>query len=362
MKALLVAVTMVLAGCGDPEPIKVAVVVGLTGRSADLGEASRNAVHLAADQINAKGGINGRPISLVDLDDKGNAESAAESVRKAHADGAVAIIGPNLSAAAAGMLPEINRLKLPAISPTASSLDFVDIDDFLFRVNWSARDSARIYAKHYYEKGIRRVAAAVDANNRVFSESWLAEFKAAFESLGAVEVESNLFDANSDGGYAGTAQKLLLGKPDAVLLVANSIDTAQVTQQIRKSDADTLIIASAWAASESLLQLGGEAIEGIETVQSYDRNGTSDRYLKFKTDYQDRFSRDPGFASVAAYDAALLLFAALRQSDDPKSLKENLLYLPVIEGLQQPLKFNKFGDAERRGFFVTVRNGDFVQQ
>lgn len=361
-RMLLPAAFAALIGCGEPDPIKVAIVVGLTGRSADLGEASRNAVQIAADDLNAAGGIDGRPISLIALDDRGEPKAAADAVRKAHADGAIAIIGPNLSSTAAAMLPESNRLELVTISPTASSLEFVDLDDYLFRINWSTRDNARIYARHYYDIGIRAVSAAIDGNNRVFSESWLNEFSAAFEALGTVTVHTTLFDANSDQGYSDTARRLLEPKADAVLLIANSVDTAQITQQIRKTDKDTLIVAAEWAASERLLQMGGKAIEGIEMVQSYDRNDTSERYVAFKKVYQERFQRDPGYASIAAHDAATMLFEALKKDDDPKSLKENLVRLPVVDGLQQPLKFNKYGDAERRAFFVTIRNGRFVQQ
>ena len=362
MRSIALAALAVLAACGDPEPVKVGILVGLTGRSADLGEASRNAVQLAADEINQSGGIDGRPIALIPLDDEGNPDAAAAAVREAHAEGVVAIIGPNLSSTTAGMLPEINRLEIVTISPTASSLDFVDLDDFLFRINWSTRENAAIYAKHYYDMGIRKVAAAIDANNRTFSESWLNEFKSAFEALGDVTVNSDLFDANSDQGYSSTARQLIESQPDAVLLIANSVDTAQITQQLRKLDKETLIVAAEWAASERLLQLGGKAIEGIEMVQSYDRNNQSERYLDFKGAYFERFQRLPGYASVASYDAALMLFAALRKDDDPKKLKKNLIGLPVIDGLQQPLKFNKYGDAERRAFFVTVRDGSFVQQ
>ena len=362
MRWLTLAALAILAACGDPQPIKVGIIVGLTGRSADLGEASRNAVQLAADEVNQSGGIDGRPISLIALDDEGRPEAAAAAVRKAHEEGVTAIIGPNLSSTTAAILPEINRLEIVTISPTASSRDFVDLDDYLFRINWSTRENAAIYAKHYYDLGIRKVVAAMDANNRTFSESWLNEFKAAFGALGDVTIVADMFDANSDQGYSSTARKLLETQSEAILLIANSVDTAQITQQIRKIDKQTLIIATGWAASERFLQLGGKAIEGVEAAQSFDRNNQSKRYLKFKNTYLERFQRLPGYAGIASYDAALLLFAALRNDDDPKALKKNLIDLPVIDGLQQPLKFNKYGDAERRGIFVTVRDGSFVRK
>lgn len=350
---------LLLAGCDDPAPVKIGFIGGLSGRSADIGEASRNAVQLAVMEAGRNGGIDGRAIELLVRDDANDPATAEAAVRELHAAGVAAIIGPNVSSIASGMLPAVNELKLVTISPTVSSLAFADQDDFLFRINWTTRDNARIYARHYHDRGLRRIAAAIDLRNRIFSESWLEEFATAFQAAGGSVVASDLFDSASERGYSATAERLLASDAEAILLIANGVDTAQLAQQIRKHDDRILLIAAEWAASERLLFLGGSAIEGLELAQSYDRNGTSEEFVRFRDSYRKQFDQDPGYSSVAAYDAATVLFRALHERRNGQSLKDALVGLPAIAGLQQPIKFNRFGDADRQAFFVVVRDGKF---
>jgi branched-chain amino acid transport system substrate-binding protein len=358
---LAFATALSLLSCGEPEPVRIGFVGGLSGRSADVGEASRNAVQLALEEANAAGGIGGRRIELLVRDDRGDPAAAAAAVRDLHAAGAVAIVGPNISAIAAGMLPELDRLRIVAVSPTVSSLAFAGRDDHLFRINWTTRDNARIYAERYAGLGLKRVAAAIDANNLVFSQSWLDEFAAPFAERGGTVAAAELFDAGQEHGYADTVRRLLSKRPDAILLIANGVDTAQLTQQVRKIDGGIRLIAAEWAASERLIFLGGSAVEGLEMVQSYDRNDTSERFSRFRNAYADRFSQEPGYASVAGYDAATALLAALAARTGGQTVKDALLALAPVQGLQQTVAFDRFGDARsRRSFFVVVREGKFA--
>jgi len=355
---LLLTGAFLLAGCDDPAPLRVGFIGGLTGSSADIGETSRNAVQLALEEANRAGGIDGRQLELLVRDDANNPQAAAAAVTDLKAAGVVAIIGPNLSSIAGGMVPVLNELELVTISPTVSALSFADNDDYFFRINWTTRDNARAYAQHYSELGYRHVAAAIDGNNRIFSESWLEEFAREFEKTGGEVVGSAVFDATENEGYARTAKELLAKNAEVVLLIANSIDTANLAQQIRKLDQKILLVAAEWAASERLVVLGGRAIDGLELVQSYDRGDNSQNYLNFSNAYRSQFQQEPDYASVAAYDAATVVIKAL-SSQGKKTLKQALLDLGPVQGLQQEIAFNPYGDARRRAFFVVIRDGHF---
>ena len=362
LRSFAALTVILLAGCDDPAPVKLGFIGGLTGRSADIGESSRNAVQLAVQQINAAGGIDGHQVELLVRDDANDPDVAGEAVRSLHAAGVEAIIGPNISAIAGGMVPVLNELRVITVSPTVSSLAFADVDDYFFRINWTTRDNARAYARHYYKLGYRQVAAAVDGNNMVFSESWLQEFSNGLVVQGGSVVGFEVFDSTKNDSYAATAAALIEMGPEAIILIANSIDTAQLAQQIRKFDADILLIAAEWAASERLIALGGRTIEGLELVQSYDRTDQSERYRAFAEAYHSQFQQAPGYASVAAYDAATVLFKALAERDSAGGLKQALLGMGRVQGLQQEISFNTYGDAQRRAFFVVVRDGQFVLQ
>mgnify|MGYP000421578910 CR=1 FL=1 len=80
-KSLLLACLILLIGCSEPDPIRIGFIAGLEGRASDLGIASRNAVQMAVDEVNAAGGINGRKVELVIRDDKRSTEGGAEAAR-----------------------------------------------------------------------------------------------------------------------------------------------------------------------------------------------------------------------------------------------------------------------------------------
>lgn len=63
--SLAFACALLLAGCSDPQPIRIGLIAGLSDRGSDFGESVRNGVILAVEEQNAAGGINGRPIELI---------------------------------------------------------------------------------------------------------------------------------------------------------------------------------------------------------------------------------------------------------------------------------------------------------
>ncbi|WP_323795456.1 ABC transporter substrate-binding protein [Nisaea sp.] len=360
--ATLSAVMMLLlqlAACGDPEVIRVGFIGGLEGRASDIGIASRNAVQMAVDEKNEAGGINGRQIQLLVRDDLGTSEGGAEAARSLIAEGVDAIIGPNLSVVAGGMLPVINEAKIVTVTPTVSSLAFVGKNDHFYRIGSSTRQFAEAYARYCIDEGYRKIALALDGRNRLLTLSWSSEFDKAFTRLGGTLVASHQFDATVGGVFA---TKLLSTGSDALIFIANGVDAAQLTQLIRKQDRAIALLAGEWAASESLLTLGGTAIEGLVLLQPYDLNDVSAHYILFRDSYIERFRSEPGFSSIAAYDAATVLFSALTDQVEDGTLKRSMDALDTIKGLQQDVDFDSFGDSVRELVFVTVQNGEFIRK
>ncbi len=360
--ASAIAASVMLSACNDPQPLRIGFIGGLTGRASDIGEASRNAVQMAVEQRNNAGGIDGRPIELLIRDDTNVPKAGAEAARELADLGVEAIIGPNISAVAEKIIPVINDRKIVTVAPTVTAIAFSGLDDYFFRVTWTTRDNARAYANHYFRKGRKKIATAFDLNNRIFSESWLQSFREIFGELGGTVVASAPFDANGPEGYGGVVEHLLESKPDALLFIAGGVDTAQLAQQVRKRNADMPMIAAEWAASESLIELGGKAIEGLEMGQAYDRWDQSEGYVKFRDVYRKSFQQEPGFASVAAYDAATVVFEALSRREPSQPLKDALLALGPLPGLQQELKFDAYGDGQKQAFFIVVRDGQFTSE
>ena len=107
LAALILLGTLLLAACGEPEPVRIGFLGGLSDRNTDVGDAGRNGVILAVEQWNREGGIQGRLIELIARDDAQNAATAEKSARELAAAKVEAVIGPFTSGVAAAAVPVV---------------------------------------------------------------------------------------------------------------------------------------------------------------------------------------------------------------------------------------------------------------
>lgn len=357
---LLMLVAAFMLGCSPGKPIRIGFIGGLSDRTSDTGEAGRNGLMLAVEQRNLAGGIRGRKMELVVQDDGQDDDKGLQAINALVAAQVDAVIGPFTSSVTAVALPVTDKVKLTMISPTASSVDFLNKDDSLIRISRTTRDNAIDYAQILYRRGQRRIALAYDTRNRSFSTSWLGEFQVAYTALGGKLVAEVPFASQADAGFGEVVREMLAEQPDALLFIAGAIDVARLAQQAKKLAPLLPKSAAEWAASESLIELGGLAVEGLLISQSYNRDDASSRYQAFRTAYVVRFAKEPGFSSVAAYDAAIVLMQALERQAWGESIKDAVLKNGPYEGLQQTIQFDRFGDTSRKGYFTEIHDGQFV--
>ena len=270
IRRLTLVACLALIGCSPAEPVRIGFLAGMSGRIADLSEAARNGVLLAIEQRNREGGIDGRPIELVIRDDGESAETAAAAAGELIDSSVVAIIGPITSTMAAAALPVVDEAEVPMVSPTVTSMQLVGKDDYLFRMNATTRDYARMYAKfHYQRTGLRRAAIAMDVRNRAFTQSWLDEFEPAFGALGGEITAVAQFESSATVVFRRLVEQLVQSDPDGLLFIAGTVDVARLAQQARLVAPELPLIAVEWAASDKLHELGGSAVEGLRVSRAF---------------------------------------------------------------------------------------------
>lgn len=359
--SILGFLTLGFFACTEKEPIHLGFVGGLSGRVADLGTAGRNGATLAIEQQNSLGKIHGRKIKLLTVDDKQSPETAVETVEKLISEGVFAIIGPMTSSMAVEMVPQANQEKVVMISPTANTQQLAGIDDYFFRVI----SSTGVYAEHlagylHSEKKLKHVSIIYDLKNQAFTESFQEGFKSSFEKSGGKVTRVRTFTSGSNVSFLELTQGAIGPETEGILVLANALDAALICQQVKKIAPSLIIAGTGWSATEKLIQMGGSAVEGIYLQQFFDRDSSIPRYAAFRDAYLGRFGEEPGFASVAGYDAANLLITALKNTEDNRALKQTIINTAKFEGVQQPISIDRFGDATRTPYISTVRDGRFV--
>jgi len=360
-RAVFLVLTLLLAACQPPPPVKLGFIAGVSGRFADLGGVGRNGAQLAVEMRNQSGGINGRKVELLVRDDHQDADTARAAVHQLSSEGVIAIVGPMTSVVGAAIAPTLDENGLVAVAGTVTTTSLTAKDDNFFRVISTTRIYARNNAVESLRRfGVKRASILIDQANADYTESWMQDFKAAFEEKGGEIVSVVRFDSRQAKNFQQIASQVLAARPDLVGLASNATDAAMLVQKIRQLRPGIAITGGGWTASERLLELGGRAVEGMLVEQYYNRHDQSDTYSQFLRAYRQRFGQDPGYAGVAGFDAANVAMEAISHGATRETFKATLLKLRTFRGLQDEIRFDDFGDANRQLYMTRIENGRFV--
>ena len=122
-------------GAGGKEPIRVGHVASLTGDTATFGQSTDRGMRMALEEINAKGGVLGRPLELLTEDDRSITEEARTAAQKLlQRDQVVALLGEVASSRSLAAAPEAQRAQVPMISPGSTNPKVTEVGDYIFRV------------------------------------------------------------------------------------------------------------------------------------------------------------------------------------------------------------------------------------
>lgn len=360
--SLLVIVSiLIFCGCHQKEPVKIGFLGCLSGRNSDLGAAGLNGVTLAVEKVNQSGGVKGAPLELLIRDDAQDPQVAVKHVEELLKNGVRIIVGPMTSSIAAAVNPVVNKSDAVLVSPTVTSTDFTGKDDQFLRVCGTVKHYATHNANYQYDQlGRRRVAIIYDQANSSYTTRWMSVFTTTFTAKGGEVALSVPFTSGKDVVFLDMARKILATSPDLVLIIANAVDAAFITQQLRKLKAGIAITLAEWASSERFIELTGSYAEGVTVSQFMDRNSGAPGYRNFMQEYRKRFGQDAGFPAVTGYDATMVAVAAMHKNgaalDKPK---EAILAISKFQGLQAPIILDSFGDSERSVHLSVIRNGKY---
>lgn len=359
-KIAWLALALLLAAC-QREPIRIGGAFNLSGRHYDLGVSGRNGALLAVEELNAAGGIGGRRLELLVRDDQQDPEAARRAVQGLVDQGVVAIVGHMTSAMTEATLEQANRSRVLMVSPTTSAARFQGQDDWLVLLYLSTRASTvAIVERMTRVEKVRRLAVVQDLSNLAFTQAWVDGVREELGRRGG-EVVAIPFTSGEARPLGDVAEQALAARADGLLLLANSLDTAGLCQQVRKRGATLPIFGADWGFTKDAVAHGGRAVEGAVFTVKMDVDDEAPAFGRFRQAYQARFGSAPDFAAALSWEAVMLLAEGLRRDATREGLRRAVLGLGTFQGLSGPLPIDRFGDVERRQLVMTVRGGRMVR-
>ncbi len=343
------------------KPILFGFVAGITGKYADLGVDCRRGVEIAVNQQNLKSGINGHRIEIIALDDQQKQETAITAVTSLLELKVPVIIGHSTSSMSMATLPLINKSDTIMLSPTSSTQRLIAIDDNFIRTCTVSSTSATMMARYLsLEKSFRHAGVIYDLGNKAYTQAWFEAFKKTFSENNGSSVIDLTFTSKDNSQLLPLVEQMRGNQIDVLVIVANSVDAAMISQQVRKSGWDVPLAMADWAATEQLIDLGGKAVEGVIIQQIFNRKSADPDYLEFKNRFLELYKIEPGFGALHAFDAAQVAIQGILHKSEQESLKEAILRIGEFQGLQFKINIDQYGDASHATYMGQVTNGEFV--
>ncbi len=350
--AAAAVITMMSAATLAAEPIKVGLVTALSGQSAKSGEALTRGLTIAINEINAAGGVKGRPLELVRRDDESNPGKGMLAARELIQREKVAVLFGGLDTPVSlAIVPLANQLKTPFVGLWAAGTAITHNgakENYVFRV--SAMDELVDEALVAYgseKKGMKK--AGMILVNNPWGESNEKGFRAALQKhnlplAGVERIE------DSDVDLVPQLTRLKNAGADTLLMVGNVGPSAQVVKSLHKMDWQVPVVSHWGPAGGRFSELAGPGADRVTFIQTFvftDHN--SAKGTQVMDALKKQYPQIKGLADVTpavgianAYDAMHLTALALNNaaSSDGAAIRDGFYAIKEYDGLikhyQQP--------------------------
>ena len=355
-----------LTACGGEktpgaEGIQVGFFGALTGPTATFALSGKNGSALAADELNAAGGVLGKRIEFVIEDDRNEASEAASAVSKLITrDHVVALIGENASSRTLAAAPIAQSYGVPIISPSSTNVEVTKKGDYVFRVCFIDSYQGGVLSSFAYRTlNARTAAILVDARND-YSVGLAAAFRDRFQKEGG-RVVGELKYTEGDSDFSAQLTAIRAQQPDVLFVPGYYTDAGLVARQAKSLGLSaTLLGADGWD-SPKLAEIGGAAVEGAYFSNHYSVDDPSPVGRRFVDAYRKRFGADPDSIAALSYDAVRLLADAIRRagSTEGKRVRDALADTKDFDGVTGKITMDADRNPIKPAVILQISGGRF---
>ena len=346
------------------DPVKIAVAAPMTGDNAEYGQGFYNAAVMKAEEWNAKGGVLGRQVEIVQYDDKNSSEEASSIAQKIVSEGDIAgVIGHFASGVCMTAAPVYQENKIIEISPSASHPDYSGIGDYIFRnntvINVEAAAALDIAVNDLGKKNIGIISIKTDWGTN--TSAIVKELVDGMTDTGAKVVAHEEVMEGSDD-YSPAITKLDAAGADVVICVSMYSTLAPVAKQYKQVNPDISIVGFSNAYSQQLLELGGNAVDGVCFPVIFFAGSEDPAVKSYVKAYTEEYGAAPSALTSQAYDSVGMLLTAIESagSTDSAAVRDELAKIDY-PGVTGQTTFDDVGDVQKAFVKVTVKDGKFVE-
>ena len=365
---LLLASTLILTSCrpgreaqtaGTTGDIPIGVYGAQTGDQAAFGTSTANGARIAADEINAAGGVLGRRIRLHVEDTQGRGDEAASAVTKLiTAQNVEALIGENSSNQSLAAAPIAQANGVPMISPSSTNPAVTEKGDYIFRVCFIDPYQGKALASFVREQLKLDTAAILIDKKNDYSVGLGGVFRKEFEAVGGRIVGEQSY-SGGDTEFRPQLTTIRAANPQAVFIPGFYTEVGQIAIQARDLGINVPLVGGDGWDSPAVIEIGGKAIEGSYFSDHYFVGDPRPVVQKFVAEYRKRHGKNPEATAALGYDALRIWAEAAKRAGslDRKAVRDQIAQTRGYEGVAGTITMGPDRNPIKPVAMIKIENG-----
>ncbi|AEG60426.1 ABC transporter substrate-binding protein [Desulforamulus ruminis] len=349
--------------------IKIGGNYELSGQVATYGNSAKNGIELYFDELNAKGGVLGKKIEFICLDNKSEATEAANvASRLINQEKVVAILGSITSGNTMGFAQIAEDNKIPAITSGGTNPDItVDpntkkVREYIFRSVFIDPFQGTVMATFATKTLKAKTAAVFVENNSPYSKGLAEYFIKSFEEQGGKIVGNEAF-LSEDQDFNATLTKIKSAKPDVVFVPAYYEQVGKIVKQGRDLGITVPFMGGDGWDSPKLAEIAGaKALNNGYFSNHYSPKQQDPIVQDFVAKYEEKYKQTPDALAALGYDAAILLVKAIETagSAEPEKIKDALAGLKDVQAVTGKFTFDENHNPVKGAVILEMKDGEQV--
>lgn len=337
-------------------PVKIGVVLPLTGEQAKFGEIEKNSFLMAVEEINSAGGVKGRPIELLIEDDTGKPDVGRSAIEKLISQNQViAVTGGYSSSVTYAMCAVAQQRKVPFLVTTGSADKITEQGwDFVFRIGPPVSEYPKAL-NSFLSEVVKPQTVAILYENTLFGQSGSKEFAQQCEATGIKVTAKEGYEAGAVD-FKPLLVKVKSAKPDFVYMISYVMDAALLMRQSKELNFNPKLFVGG-GAGFTLPEFANNAGEAAEYVFSADLWSPTLPYSGAK-EYFDKYMKKFGgpteYHGAQAYSSMYVVADALKRAKEltPSGVREAMSTTDMMTAFG-PVKFVSYEKKKQQNSLPT---------
>lgn len=346
-------------GADSSDPIPVGEFGSMTGTTAAFGTSTHHGITLAVDEINAAGGVLGRPLKIFLEDDQSKPEEVPTVVSKLITEKKIiALLGEVASSRSLAAAPLAQRANIPMITPSSTNPDVTKKGDFIFRMCYLDDFQGASMARFAFRSlGKKQGAILRDVRND-YSVGLADFFSAEFKNLGGtITVDERYSEGDND--FRAQLTKIKGTSPEFIFVPGYYADAAKIAKQARDLGITIPLLGGDGWESAKLFEIGGKAVEGCFYSNHYYPGDSRSEVRNFVEKFQTRFNEPADSLAALGYDAAKLLADAIGRAGttEGRALRDALAATKGWMGVTGTMTFDANRNPVKPIVILEIKDG-----